>query len=74
MSTTTTRVVAAVVALAMVLAGLAILFGLARYLDWWRTAQKVTVRSSDAAAESARGAIATPDEPLTPILKTRRPV
>jgi len=58
----------------MVLAGLAILFGLARYLDWWRTAQKVTVRSSDAAAESARGAIATPDEPLTPILKSRRPV
>ncbi|MEF2550768.1 OpgC domain-containing protein [Aurantimonas sp. A2-1-M11] len=57
----------------MILVGLTILFALARYLDWWRKAAKVTVGGTGPVAAGARGAIATPDAAPPPILKVRRP-
>ena len=52
--------------LALVTAGLAIQFALARYLDWWRMAAKVAVTSRDPIAAGADGAMATPSpEPLS---------
>lgn len=44
----------------IILGGLAILFALARYLDWWGEASRVVVKSRDPVARSAAGGLATP--------------
>ncbi len=56
----------------MIGAGLAIQFGLARYLDWWRIASKVAVKSRDPMAGSAEGSMATPSPQLAPIAAAQR--
>ncbi len=50
----------------LVAAGLSIQFALARYLDWWRMASKIVVKSRDPIAASAQGAMATPSPPPAP--------
>ena len=60
--------------LVMIAVGLGLQFALACYLDWWRDASKVSVKSRDPMAQSAEGSMATPAEPVAPERSPIRPL
>ena len=52
--------------LLLIASGLAIQFAVARYLDWWQIASRVTVKASDPIAVGAAGSMATPSAIVAP--------